>query len=148
MIKELKNSCVVIFCCLVTWGMNAQSEKDAVKADWNTLIVGKWVNKINRTLDGKVYNGLKCRGTIQYLSNGTYSSKQCVWNETGKWRFSDNKDAIIHFEIDNAYWKKELGTEDLGESHAQIISLSETEFVTVLFDEELGEVHQYYVRRD
>jgi len=53
---------------------------------------------------------------------------------------------LIHFEIDNEYWKKELGTEDLGESHAEIISLSESELVTVLFDEEKGEVHQFYVR--
>ena len=53
---------------------------------------------------------------------------------------------MIHFNIDNVYWKKELRTDDLGESHAEIISLSESELVTVLFDEEKGEIHQFYVR--
>ena len=135
---------IIIFCSLFvnfTFGQN-----DSSKVDWNELIVGKWVNKINRTLDGKEYTGLKCRDTIQYLSNGKYISNHCVWNETGKWKFSEKKDLMIHFDIDNEYWKNELGTDDLGESHAEIISLSESELVTVLFDEEKGEIHQFYAR--
>ncbi len=135
---------IIIFSSLFvnfTFGQN-----DSSKVDRNELIIGKWFNKINRTLDGKEYFGLKCRDTIQYLSNGKYIKNQCVWDETGKWKFSDKKDLIIHFDIDNKYWKKRLGTDDLGESHAKIISLSESEFVTVLFDEEKGEIHKFYVR--
>ena len=135
---------IIIFCSLFvnfTFGQN-----DSSKVDWNELIVGKWVNKINRTLDGKEYTGLKCRDTIQYSSNGKYISNQCLGNEIGKWKFSEKKDLMIHFDIDNEYWKKELGTDDLGESHAEIISLSESELVTVLFDEEKGEIHQFYAR--
>ena len=135
---------IIIFCAL--FANLAFGQKDSSKTDWNELIVGKWVNKINRTLDGKEYTGLKCRDTIQYLSNGKYISNQCVWNETGKWKFSDKKDLMIHYDIDNEYWKKELGTDDLGVSNAEIISLSKSELVTVLFDEEKGEVHQFYIR--
>ncbi|WP_054852126.1 hypothetical protein [Olleya sp. ITB9] len=135
---------IIIFCAL--FANLAFGQKDSSKTDWNELIVGKWVNKINRTLDGKEYTGLKCRDTIQYLSNGKYIFNQCVWNETGKWKFSDKKDLMIHYDIDNEYWKKELGTDDLGESNAEIISLSKSELVTVLFDEEKGEVHQFYIR--
>ncbi|QNK78282.1 hypothetical protein H7F37_04135 [Winogradskyella sp. PAMC22761] len=124
----------------------AFGQKDSLNTDWNKIIVGKWVNKIDRTLDGKEYAGLSCRDTIQYISNGKYISKQCVWNETGKWKLSEKGDTIIHFDIDNEYWKKELGTDDLGEANCKIISLTESELVTQLFSEDVGEIHQYYIR--
>ncbi|WP_166963275.1 hypothetical protein [Yeosuana marina] len=121
-------------------------QNDSLNTDWNKIIVGKWVNKIERTADGKEYAELSCRDTIQYLSNGKYISKQCVWNETGKWKLSDKGDEIIHFDINNEYWKKELGTDDLGESHCKIISLTESQLVTQLFSEDVGEIHQFYIR--
>ena len=135
---------IIIICALytnLTFG-----QKDTINSDWNKIIVGKWINKIDRTIDGKEYTGLNCRDTISYISNGKYISKQCAWNETGKWKLSDDGNKIIHFDIDNKYWKKELGTDDLGESHCKIISLSKTELVTQLFSEDVGEIHQYYVR--
>ena len=143
--RNFKIKIGIIFFCLF-FVYNAFGQKDSIKNDWNKIIVGKWVNKIDRTLDGKVYTGLSCRDTIQYISNGKYISKQCVWNETGKWKLSKKGDKIIHFDIDNEYWKKELGTDDLGESNCKIISLTESELVTQLFSEDVGEIHQYYIR--
>ncbi|WP_460219326.1 hypothetical protein [Psychroserpens sp. MEBiC05023] len=124
----------------------AFGQKDSLNTNWNKIIVGKWVNKIDRTIDGKEYVGLNCRDTIQYISNGKYISKQCAWNETGKWKLSDKGNKIIHFDIDNEYWKKELVTDDLGEAHCKIISLTESELVTQLFSEDKGEIHQFYVK--
>ncbi|MEP0462525.1 MAG: hypothetical protein ABJN84_17405 [Flavobacteriaceae bacterium] len=135
----------IMFCC-VLFSSQAFGQTDSLKTDWDKIIVGKWVNKINRTMDGKEYFDLKCRDTIQYSAKGNYISNQCVWNETGKWKFSKDKELIIHYDINNQYWKKELGTDDLGESHAPVISLSKSELVTVILDEEKGEVHQFYVR--
>jgi hypothetical protein len=130
-----------ILCFNQAFGQNATP-----KADWDKLIVGKWVKKINKTEDGKEYFGLKCKDTIQYFQNGNYKSEQCVWNETGKWKFSENNDLIIHYDIDNEYWKKELGTDDLGESHGTILSLTETELVTIIYAEMEGEIRCYYKR--
>lgn len=145
--KNIKIKIGIIFFCALFANL-AFGQKSSSKTDWDELIVGKWVNKISRTLDGKEYFGFKCRDTIQYLSNGKYISNQCDWNETGKWKFAENKDLIIHYDINNEYWKKELGTDDLGEGHAPIISLSDSELVTLILDEGKGEVHQFYVRLD
>ena len=130
---------ISILCLNQAFGQNETS-----KADWDKLIVGKWVKKINKTEDGKEYLGMKCKDTIQYFQNGNYKSEQCVWNETGKWKLSENRDLIIHYDIDNKYWKKELGTDDLGESHITIFSLTETELVTIIYAEMEGEIRCIY----
>ena len=130
-----------ILCFNQTFGQNESS-----KADWDKLIVGKWVNKINKAEDGKEYFGMKCKDTIQYFSNGNYKSIQCDWSEIGKWKFSENKELIIHYDIDNEYWKKELETEKFFKSEGPILSVSETELVTITYAELEGEIRCYYKR--
>ncbi|MCF8275085.1 MAG: hypothetical protein K9I95_14765 [Flavobacteriaceae bacterium] len=100
---------------------------------------------MNKTLDGKELE-MKCNDTIQYFKNGSYSSQECDWNETGKWKFSENKDLLIHYEIDNAYWKKELETDKLFRSEGPIFSVTETELVTVTYGELEGEIRCYYTK--
>ena len=109
-------------------------------------MVGKWKSDVSKTMDGSEYFGFKCKGTIEYLSNGKYNSQQCDWDETGEWKFSENKDLIIHYNINNKYWKKELGTDKLFRSEGPILSVSETELVTVVLDEIEGEIRCYYKR--
>ena len=132
---------ISILCFNQAFGQNETS-----KSDWDKLIVGKWVSKINKTEDGKEYFGMKCKDTIQYFQNGNYSSQQCDWSETGKWKFSENKDLIIHYDIDNEYWKKELETDELFKSEGPILSVTETELVTVSYAELEGEIRCYYKR--
>ena len=130
-----------VLCLNETFGQNEPS-----KTNWDKLIVGKWVSKINKTEDGKEYLGMKCKDTIQYFQNGNYNSQQCDWSETGKWKFSENKDLIIHYEIDNEYWKKELETDKLFRSEGPILSVTETELVTVTYGELEGEIRCYYIK--
>ncbi len=125
---------------------NTYGQTQTSKTNWNKLIVGKWVNKINKTKDGKEYFGIKCKDTIQYFTNGNYESQQCDWSETGKWKFSENKELIIHYDVDNAYWRKELGTDKLFRSEGAILSITRNELVTVTLDEEKGEILCYHKR--
>ena len=127
---------------------NSYSQNEIPKTDWDTLIVGKWVQKIILFKDGKEYLGKKCNDTIQYFLNGSYSWQQCDWNETGNWKFSDKKDFITHYNIDNKYWKAKLKTDDLGEAQSIIFSISETELVTLTYAEMEGEIRCFYKRLD
>jgi hypothetical protein len=143
--RNLKLKFGIIFISILCFNQ-AFGQKETSKSDWDKLIVGKWVNKINKTEDGKEYFGIKCKATIQYFQNGNYSSQQCDWSETGKWKFSENKDLIIHYDINNEYWKKELETDKLFRSEGRILSVSETELVTITYAELEGEIYCYYVR--
>lgn len=124
------------------------------KNNFNKLIVGKWINKINKTKYGKEYLEIACKDTIQYLSNGQYIWKQCGINETGKWKISTDKTEIILYNRKNKYWEKELETKDIGEMEITIFSLSQTQLVTLTYleivegdDPESGEIQQFYTRQ-
>ncbi|MGM5470458.1 hypothetical protein ACS386_09280 [Flavobacteriaceae bacterium LMO-SS05] len=130
-----------LLCINKTFGQSNPS-----KQDWDNLIIGKWVSKINKTSDGKEYHGIKCKGTIQYFQNGNYALQDCDWNETGKWKFSKNKDLIIYYDIDNEYWKKELDIDDLGERHEKILSITQTELINITNSEDVGEIQCFYTR--
>lgn len=143
--KNFQLSFGFIFLSILTFNQ-AFGQTETAKADWDKLIVGKWVGKINKTPDGIEYLGIKCKDTIQYFQNGDYSSQQCDWSETGKWKFSKNKDLLIHYDIDNEYWKKELDTDKLFRSEGRILSVSENELVTVTYCEMQGEIYCYHQR--
>lgn len=124
------------------------------KNNFNKLIVGKWVNEINKTKGGKEYLELNCKDTIHYLLNGQYIWKQCGINETGKWKISTDRSKIILYNRKNKKWEKELETKDIGEMEILIFSLSQFQLVTLLYleieegdDAESGEIHQFYTRQ-
>ncbi|MFT5891874.1 MAG: hypothetical protein ACI9Y7_001981 [Dokdonia sp.] len=122
------------------------AQQNVSQDDDDKLIVGTWVHKTDRTIDGREYIEFTCHDTIQYKKNGLYVFKQCNWNEAGNWKFNADKNVIIHYNISCAYWEKLLGTKDLGESHGEVISLSQTELVTVIYAEGTGEIRQYYTK--
>ena len=124
------------------------------KNNFNKLIVGKWINKINKSKDGKEYLEIDCKDIIQYLSNGQYIWKQCGINETGKWKISTDKSKIILYNRKNKHWEKELETKDIGEMEIPIFSLSQSQLVTLIYleivegdDPESGEIRQFYTRQ-
>ncbi len=145
---EMKNFKLIfgfIFLSILCFNQ-AFGQNETAKTNWDKLIVGKWVSKINKTSDGEEYLGIKCKDTIQYYQNGDYASQQCDWSETGKWKFSENKDLIILYDIDNKYWKKELETDKLFRNEGRILSVSETELVTITYAEMEGEIYCYHIR--
>ena len=142
--RNFKLTFVFIFLSILCFN-ETHGQNELSKTNWDKLIVGKWVNKVNKTIDGKEV-AMKCNDTIQYFENGNYASQECDWNETGKWKFSENKDLIIHYEIENAYWKRELETDKLFSSEGPILSVRETELITVTYGELEGEIHCYYTK--
>ena len=139
--KKILFGFALILISTISFGQSKPS-----KTNWDKLIVGKWINKSNKTIDGDEFKEAECRDTIQYLSNGKYLSDQCTWKADGKWKLSNDKKYIIHYDINSDYWRKILGTDDLGESRSEIISISESQFVKVIYSEDQGEIHRFYQR--
>ncbi len=142
-IAKFKDS---IFFLVLIFSFTTHAQGDLLKTKWDQYIIGKWTNRVNLNSEGAVYLGIKCKDTIQYFPDGTYEYKGCEWNAIGKWKFSNNKTYIIHYEIDSKYWKKLLETEDLGEMHTPIISLTDAELITTFLTEDQGEIKSYYIK--
>lgn len=109
------------------------------------IIIGQWIKQFDKTKDGKEYFGLKCKDTIQYLSNEQYILRQCGINETGKWRISEDNKKIILYQRKSKYWEEYLQTKDIGQMNIPIVSLTSKQLVTTIFDEEKGAINQYYI---
>ena len=123
------------------------------KVECSRLIVGKWLNKIDKTKDGKEYTGLTCKGTMQYFQDGNYIWKQCSSKQTGKWKISSDNSKVILFERRDEEWEPEVGITDIGEMEIPIFSLTKSEFVTVFYletddknNEDNREIRQHYFR--
>ncbi|WJJ96524.1 hypothetical protein [Algibacter luteus] len=124
----------------------AYGQSDSLKTNWDKLIVGKWVKKINKTEDGKKYDGLKCLDTIEYFNDGRYVWNMCGINESGKWKISKERSRIVFEQRESKYWEKELNQTDLGEMESPLLKLTETELVTRMIDEEKGWINEFYFR--
>ena len=116
--------------------------------DLSKLLIGQWIKKIDKTKDGKEYFGLKCKDTIRYLQSGQYIWKQCGISETGKWKISADKTKIILYQRNCKYWEDYLQTKDIGQMDIPIISMTQLQLVTIIYDEEKGAVNQFYVRTE
>jgi hypothetical protein len=116
------------------------------KAELSKLIIGQWIKKIDKTKDGKEYFGLKCKDTIQYLISGQYIWKQCGINETGNWKISTDNKKIILYQRKCKYWGKYLQTKNIGQMDIPVVSLTQSQLVTIIYDEEKGAVNQFYSR--
>ena len=134
-------SFLLIAFVLLTTSALAQQEK---KANPDTLLIGKWIKKIAKTKDGNEYFGLKCKDTIQYLRSGNYVWNQCGINETGKWKISKDKKKIILYQRKSKYWEDYLNTKDIGQMDIPIVSLTQQQLVTIIYDEGKGAINQYY----
>ena len=121
------------------------------KTNYNKLIVGKWIKKIDKTKDGKEYFGPKCKDTIQFLSDGNYNWNQCGFKETGKWKISTEKSMIIMYDRKNNNSKYHSESEEIGELEFPIVSISKSQLVSAVAMEadENGisdEISEFYVR--
>jgi hypothetical protein len=121
----------------------AQQTKNS---DLRKLVIGQWIKKIDKTKDGKEYFGLKCKDTIRYLHSGQYIWNQCGINETGKWKISTDNKKIILYQRKCKYWEDYLQTKDIGQMDIPIVSITQLQLVTIIYDEEKGAVNQFYVR--
>ncbi len=137
---------ISVFLTIVVFATTPIFAQQPIKSDLSKLIIGQWIKKIDKTKDGKEYFGLKCKDTIQYLSSGQYIWKQCGINETGKWKISTDKKKIILYQRKCKYWEDYLQTKDIGQMDIPIVSMTQLQLVTIIYDEEKGAVNQFYVR--
>jgi hypothetical protein len=135
---------ILFFLTVVISSTNSTFAQQTRKLNLDSLLVGKWVKKIDKTKDGKEYFGLKCKDTIEYLQTGNFIWNQCGINETGKWKISKDKKKIIHYQCKSKYWEDYLHTKDIGQMDIPIVSLTQQQLVTIISDEEKGAINQYY----
>ncbi len=139
---------LIIITFVLTNQLFGQVQKIKVKRDNSdiskTTIVGVWVNKNNKTKDNKEYARLNCKDTIHYLADGTYMWLQCDIRETGKWKMSPDGKKVIKYDRKSAYWETYLNTSNLGEMCTTVTELDKKHFVSLISDEELGSIRQYY----
>ena len=131
----------------MTISLIGQVGKIKIKRDKDNTqiaIVGTWENKINKTQDGKEYYGLICKDTMQYLSNGKYIWRQCGIRETGSWKVSSDGKTIILYERWSKHLQEYLKTTSIGDMHIRLIELDRKHFVSLIMDEELGDIEEYY----
>ena len=100
---KLKTIVLFLF-CVIFFFKKSHGQDENLKANWESLMVGKWKSDVSKTMDGSEYFGFKCKGTIEYLSNGEYNSQQCDWDETGEWKFSENKDFMETKSFENCHF--------------------------------------------
>src|SRR4249919_1995487 len=127
---------IPFFLTIVVFSTTPIFAQQTKKPDLSKLIIGQWVKKIGKTKDGKEYFGLKCKDTIQYLQSGQYIWNQCGISETGTWKISKDKNKIILYDRRSKYWEEFLNTKDIGQMDIPIVSMTQKELITIIFDEE------------
>lgn len=134
-----------IYLILLSFGSLKQFSQTIKPVDFKDLR-GTYVNKVNTTKDGKVYNGIKCKDTITLFNDGKFRWGYCEGPLTGNWKIDAPQKKIILYNKKSKYLENLLKTKDLGVSEIEIKELNKKQMILIVYDEALGAIDQLFIR--